>query len=97
MIFPSIDELMKNVDSKYTLAMVVAKRARQLVDGAAKLAGSNSDKLVTTAIHEVYEGKIIYVRPRDEIKQVNEPMNEAVGDNVKGTGDDAANTQQMAQ
>ena len=34
MIFPSLSDLMKNVDSKYTLSVAVAKRARQLTNGA---------------------------------------------------------------
>lgn len=68
MIFPSLSDLMKNVDSKYTLAVTVAKRARQLTDGASKLVNNNSDKPVTIAIHEVYEGKVTYSRNKDGIK-----------------------------
>lgn len=68
MIFPSLGDLMKNVDSKYTLAVTVAKRARQLTDGAQKLVNFNSDKPVTIAIHEVYEGRITYSRNKGESK-----------------------------
>lgn len=68
MIFPSLSDLMKNVDSKYTLAVIVAKRARQLTEGASKLVKHNSDKPVTIAIYEVYEGKITYSRNKESIK-----------------------------
>jgi DNA-directed RNA polymerase subunit omega len=34
MLYPSIDLLMQKVDSKYKLVTVVAKRARELQDGA---------------------------------------------------------------
>ena len=68
MIFPSLSDLMKNMDSKYTLVVTIAKRARQLVDGASKLVKCNSDKPVTVAINEVYEGKITYVRTKNGIK-----------------------------
>ncbi len=68
MIFPSLSDLMKNVDSKYTLAVTVAKRARQLTDGATKLVNNNSDKPVTIAIHEVHEGRITYSRNKEGIK-----------------------------
>lgn len=72
MIFPSINDLMKNMDSKYTLVVTVAKRARQLVDGASKLAKSDSDKPVTVAIDEVYREKITYTRAKNGAKQVND-------------------------
>jgi len=68
MIYPSINELMKKVDSRYTLVVETAKRARQLVDGAPKLTKVNSDKEVTVAIHEIAEDKITYVRTKDGIK-----------------------------
>jgi DNA-directed RNA polymerase subunit omega len=72
MIFPSINDLMKNMDSKYTLVVTVAKRARQLVDGALNLSKSNSDKPVTIAIDEVYRGEITYTRAKNETKQVQD-------------------------
>ncbi|EGD48683.1 DNA-directed RNA polymerase, omega subunit [Ruminiclostridium papyrosolvens DSM 2782] len=68
MIYPSINELMKKVDSRYTLAVEAAKRARQLVDGANKMTKFNSDKEVTIAIHEIAEDKITYVRTKSGIK-----------------------------
>ncbi len=68
MIYPSINDLMKKVDSRYTLVVEAAKRARQLVDGAPRLAKVNSDKEVTVAIHEIAEDKISYVRTKNGIK-----------------------------
>jgi DNA-directed RNA polymerase subunit omega len=68
MIYPSINELMKKVDSRYTLAVEAAKRARQLVDGANKLTKVDSDKEVTVAIHEIAEDKITYIRTKSGIK-----------------------------
>lgn len=68
MIYPSINDLMKKVDSRYTLVVEAAKRARQLVDGAPKLTKVNSDKEVTIAIHEISEDKITYVRTKNVIK-----------------------------
>lgn len=68
MIYPSINELMKKVDSRYTLVVETAKRARQLVDGSPKLTKVNSDKEVTIAIHEIADDKITYVRTKAGIK-----------------------------
>lgn len=68
MIEPSINELMKKVDSRYTLVVEAAKRARQLTDGAHKLSKCASEKTVTIAINEINENKITYVRTKSGIK-----------------------------
>lgn len=68
MIEPSINSLLKKVDSRYTLVVATAKRARQLAEGAHKLTKCNSDKPVTIAINEINESKITYVRTRSGIK-----------------------------
>ncbi len=68
MINPEISSLMKNMDSRYTLVIVVAKRARQLNDGAQQFTRCKSDKYVTVAMHEVKENKIHYTRTKNGIK-----------------------------
>jgi len=62
MIYPSIDSLLKKADSRYTLVIAAAKRARQLMDGAPKLVDSKSNKPVTIALEEIDEGKVKYER-----------------------------------
>ncbi|HPA54970.1 MAG TPA: DNA-directed RNA polymerase subunit omega [Bacillota bacterium] len=64
MIYPTLMSLLEKVDSKYTLVVAVAKRARQLVDGQTKLTNVNSNKPVTIAINELYEEKITYERTK---------------------------------
>jgi len=68
MINPPIGELMKKVDSRYTLCVVVARRARQLLEGAYSHVKCNSEKPVTIAAHELNEGKLIYVRTKSGLK-----------------------------
>jgi len=68
MIYPTLNELSKRVDSRYTLVVEVAKRARQLVAGAKPLVSADSDKPVTIAVHEINEGKIHYRRTKEGIK-----------------------------
>ncbi len=68
MIYPSVSTLLSKVDSRYTLVMVTAKRARQLVEEGSKFLGQDSDKPVSSAIDEVYENKITYVRTKSGIK-----------------------------
>jgi DNA-directed RNA polymerase subunit omega len=68
MIYPSLNDLMKRVDSRYTLVVQVAKRARQLVGGSMPLIPVNSDKPVTIATQEVNAGRILYKRTKEGIK-----------------------------
>jgi DNA-directed RNA polymerase subunit omega len=68
MIFPSIGTLLGKVDSRYTLVVAAAKRARQITEGAHKLTKCLSDKPVTIAINEIHDNKITYVRTKSGIK-----------------------------
>ncbi|NLO93414.1 MAG: DNA-directed RNA polymerase subunit omega [Clostridiaceae bacterium] len=62
MIYPPMSKLLETVDSRYTLVIVVAKRARMLTDGAPKLTDYDSEKDVTIAINEVAEKSFSYHR-----------------------------------
>ena len=62
MIYPTLSSLLEKVDSKYTLVVAVAKRARQLVDGQPRLTKVDSNKPVTIAINEINDNKIVYER-----------------------------------
>jgi DNA-directed RNA polymerase subunit omega len=68
MLYPPIGELLSKVDSRYTLVIKVAKRARQLNNGAKKLTDVDSIKNVSIAIEEVNNEKIGYKRTKDGIK-----------------------------
>jgi len=68
LLTPSYSELMekintdKHVDSKvtsrYTIVLAVAKRARQIIDGADPLTYAPTDRAVSIAVKEMGEGKI---------------------------------------
>lgn len=58
---PPLDELLPKTENRYTLAVLVAKRARQLVDGAQPLIDSDSPNLVTLASEEVAASTVIGV------------------------------------
>jgi len=72
MIHPRIDQLMQEVDSRYALVIVAAKRARQinnyhhqLGEGtfdefAPPLIQSRSKNYLTMSLEEISEGKIRY-------------------------------------
>lgn len=60
-IKPPVTELVEKAGSRYLLVIEVAKRARQLSEGAAPLTSCDSNKEVTIAANELYEDKIAYV------------------------------------
>ncbi|MFZ5943837.1 MAG: DNA-directed RNA polymerase subunit omega [Bacillota bacterium] len=68
MIKPSIDVLVSKVDSKYSLVVASAKRARSIVEGSQVLVHANSTKPVTQALFEIAAGKITYERTKTGIK-----------------------------
>ncbi|MGO1369543.1 MAG: DNA-directed RNA polymerase subunit omega [Senegalia sp. (in: firmicutes)] len=63
MLYPSVNDTLKKVDSRYTLVLLVSKRARQLVDGDKPYIDIDSKKPVSIALHELDQGKITYSRP----------------------------------
>ena len=73
MISPDIKDLMRNMDSRYTLVITAAKRARQLTGGAEPLTRFRSDKPVTLAIHEIAEGKVEYFRDVQSLSDYEGP------------------------
>lgn len=46
------------VNSRYSIVMAASKRARQLVAGAEPLIDEPDEKPLSTAIEEIYSGKI---------------------------------------
>lgn len=62
MIYPPISSMLKRVDSRYTLVILSAKRARALTNGEQPLTDIDSTKDVTIAMHEIDEGKVTYHR-----------------------------------
>jgi len=65
---PSLDDLMEKVDSRYTLVVVTAKRARTLTERGSSKADEASSKPVTTALKEIAQNKIRYNRRQSGIK-----------------------------
>ena len=69
MIYPPLSSLLDKVEnSRYTLVVATAKRARQLSEGSHKLTRCASEKPVTIALNEINENKITYVRTKSGIK-----------------------------
>nr|WP_280921734.1 DNA-directed RNA polymerase subunit omega [Paenibacillus sediminis] len=64
-MYPSIDEMLKKVDSKYSLVVAASRRARQLRDGEkSELKQFKSHKYVGMALEEIY-GDYIKIEQSD--------------------------------
>lgn len=58
MLYPAMSDLLKNIDSRYLMVNVVARRARQISIEAETFHESLPEKPVTLAIQEVAAGKL---------------------------------------
>ncbi|MBQ7516677.1 MAG: DNA-directed RNA polymerase subunit omega [Schwartzia sp.] len=67
-VHPPMSVLLEKVDSRYTLVVLAAKRARQILDGAEVKVKAQTTKNVTKALAEVAESKILYERNRTRLK-----------------------------
>ncbi len=69
--YPSIDKLLDKVDSRYSLAILAAKRAHQLEAGEFEMLDDyKSSKTVGMALEEVAAGKIV-VNPNSDLKEAD--------------------------
>lgn len=78
MIHPSYTDLMAVVNSevepgeqpvvqsRYSIVLATAKRARQIIAGAEPLVNSNSHKPLSIAVEELYSGKVKIVGDDEE-------------------------------
>ncbi|HHU18049.1 MAG: DNA-directed RNA polymerase subunit omega [Anaerovoracaceae bacterium] len=62
MLYPSINVIRQKADSRYTLVILAAKRARDIIDGKPKLTEVDIEKPVSIAAHEIAEDLITYKR-----------------------------------
>ncbi len=78
MLKPSINEVLSKIDNRYYLVGTVAKRAREIIDGAdVNVANKQREtKPVSLATQEVAEGKISYRILTQEEVEIQEAREE---------------------
>ena len=77
MIEPSINELDKLVDSRYSLVCAVAKRAREISDGAEPLVTCPIDKEVSVAARELCANKVRITDKPPVVEEAEEEIADA--------------------
>jgi DNA-directed RNA polymerase subunit omega len=65
LLYPPINKIRKKADSKYTLVILAAKRARDLIDGKPQLIEDDDDVPVSIAAKELYDDYITYAREEE--------------------------------
>ncbi|NLY20235.1 MAG: DNA-directed RNA polymerase subunit omega [Tissierellia bacterium] len=67
MFIPSFDEITEITDSRYSLVMLIAKRAREIIDGSEVLVNGVDEDTnpVTVAFREVMDRSIVFADPSD--------------------------------
>lgn len=76
------------VNSRYSIVMATAKRARQIIAGEAAVSAHEASKPLSTAVAELYDGKI-KVMPEteeeaaEEVIETEEIVEEAVNETVE--------------
>lgn len=85
MIHPSYNELSEAinngneadtpvVNSRYSVCVATAKRARQLIEGAEPLATPKCTKPLSTAIEELYTGKVTILSSEEAEAEPTAPI-----------------------
>lgn len=89
MLHPSYAELMQVVNeeaegdtpvvnSRYSIVMATAKRARQIIAGEAAVSAHEASKPLSTAVAELYDGKIkIMAEAAEDVEEAVEEVMEA--------------------
>ncbi|MCQ2554849.1 MAG: DNA-directed RNA polymerase subunit omega [Clostridia bacterium] len=62
MLYPSVDEIRKKADARYTICVLAAKRARDIIDGKPLFTDCEIGRPVSKASHEIANDEITYVR-----------------------------------
>lgn len=67
LVKPTLDELLPRTENRYTLAILVAKRARQLMNGALPMVQSETPNMVTLSCEEIAEGDVTAIPGKHDV------------------------------
>ena len=83
MIYPSINEIKHKADSRYTLVILAAKRARDLIDGKPALVDCKVNRPVSIAAKEINEDMIKVRYPEDRVEEPEEAETEEAAEETE--------------
>lgn len=102
MFNPDLKKLLKSCNSRYSLVVGVARRARDIRDEAIENEVVLDDKCVSLAINDVYDGKFIVeepeeIHPRDEESAYEQAIDDKAASGEDSAAEDAAADEAEAQ
>jgi len=66
LVKPSVTDLLKKVDNRYSLVIMTAKRARQIATGELPMTASKDKSPVTLAVNEINEDRVYMINEDTE-------------------------------
>ncbi len=72
----TVEDCLKNVDSRFALVILAARRAKMIMKGARPLVESDNRPIVN-ALREVAAGKVQFIDPREKEKQKETSVDES--------------------
>lgn len=104
LVDPSVEELLPKAECRFSLCMLVAKRARQLVDGGQPMVDDPTPSYVTLACKEVAADKVVgvegihtpYVPLRPEIEEARRLAKEAAENQARMDAEQALEAAEAA-
>ncbi len=99
MLYPSINEIKHKADSRYTLVILAAKRARDLVDGKPALVDCKVNKPVSIAAKEINEDmiKVRYPEEKPASEEEEEAAEEVSEEEAEGSEEEPAEDAEEAE
>lgn len=64
----TVEDCLQNVESRFELVILAARRAKMVMRGAKPLTERNNRPIVT-ALREIGDGKVKFVDPREKAKE----------------------------
>ena len=95
MLYPSINEVKKKTDSRYTLCILAAKRSRDLIDGKPALVEIDNERPVSIAANEIADDLISY-KTRAQLAEEQE-AEAAAGEEAEAAEEAAAEAPEEAE
>ena len=71
-IKPTVTDLLKVVDNRFELVILVSKRARQIASGAEVKTKVKEESPVTLAANEIAEGEVEIIEPDEATEDAEE-------------------------
>ena len=67
LLYPSVNKLQEKTDSRYSLVILTAKRARDIIDGKPVLTDEECERPVSQAAKEIADDLSTYTREENDL------------------------------